>query len=149
MLIFVENTLNEAEISEIWETEEDKGFSDGDLRRKYISLAYNRFVCDPPVVIVNRETNWPIELSSRVVKEWRAKSRTRTRIISIQLLDRMIEGAKFLGTVKDTKNTPGIDDVSYFENLCRINGKLFRINITVKRIKNRHFVYYYSALGLK
>jgi hypothetical protein len=76
----VENTLNEAKIPEISETGEEKGFSNGDLQRKYISLAYNRFVCNPPVLAVNRETNWPIELSSRVVKEWRAKSRTRLLI---------------------------------------------------------------------
>jgi hypothetical protein len=101
------------------------------------------------VAVANWETDWPIELSSRVVKEWRAKSRTRERILSIQLLDMMIEGAKFLKTVEDSKNTPGIDDVSYFENQCKINGKPFRINITVKRTENRRFAYYYSAVGFE
>jgi hypothetical protein len=137
------------EIPAISETGEEKELSDGDLRRAYISLAYNRFVRHPPVLVVNRETNWPIELSSRVIKEWRAKSRTRERIISIRLLDTMIEGAKLLKTVKDVKNTPGIDDVSSFENLCKINGRLFRINITVKRMKSRRFAYYYSAIGIE
>ncbi|MDR1212011.1 MAG: hypothetical protein LBK40_07265 [Spirochaetaceae bacterium] len=145
----MENILNEAEIPEISETGEEKGLSDRDLQGKYISLAYSRFVRNPPVLVVNHETNWLIELSSRVIKEWRAKSRTRERIISIQLLDTIIEKAKFLKTVKDAKNTPGIADVSYFESLCKINGRLFRINITVKRIENRRFAYYYSALGLK
>jgi len=75
------------------------------------------------------------------------KSRTRERIISIQLLDTMIEGAKFLKTVEDTKGTFGIESVSYFENQCKINGKVFKINITVKQQKSpkRRFAYYYSA----
>jgi len=59
----------------------------------------------------------------------------------------MIEGAKYIKTVKDIKNTFGIESVSHFENQCKINGKLVKINITVKQQKtpNRRFVYYYSA----
>jgi hypothetical protein len=58
----------------------------------------------------------------------------------------MIEGAKFLKTTGDTKYTE-IENVSYLENFCRINGKLFKINIMVKKQKilNRRFAYYYSA----
>jgi hypothetical protein len=59
----------------------------------------------------------------------------------------MIEEAKFLKTVEDTKGTYGIESVSYFESWCKINGKLFIINITVKQQKSpkRRFAYYYSA----
>lgn len=144
----MENQLQEDEIAEIRETEEEKCFSTRDLKDKYIDIAFQWFVHSPPAIVTNKETGWSIELSSRVVKEWRAKSRTRERIISIQLLDTMLEGAKYLKTVKDSKNTPGIDDVSYFENQCRINDKLFKINITVKRQVNRRFAYYYSATPL-
>jgi hypothetical protein len=147
MLIFVENQLQEARIPEIWETEKEKKLPTGDLKKKYIDLARERFVHTPPVVVINKDKDWPIELSGRVIAEWRVKSRTRERIISIQVLDTMIEGAKFLRTVEDTKNTRGIENVSYFENFCKINGKLFHINITVKKQKivNRRFAYYYSA----
>jgi len=143
----METALKEAQIPEIRETTEDKKLSDGDLKHKYFIFARNRFICNPPVVVLNRDTNWPIELSRRVISEWRIKSRTRERILSIQLLDTMTEGAKFLKTVKDTKNTHGIGSVSYFENRCYINGNLFKINITVKKQKtlDRMFAYYYSA----
>ena len=59
----------------------------------------------------------------------------------------MIEGAKYIKTVKDTKTTHGIESVSYFENQCMINGKLFNVSITVKKQEfiNRRFIYYYSA----
>jgi hypothetical protein len=143
----METALKDAQIPEIWETEEDKKLSDGNLKHKYFIYARDRFIHNPPVVILNKDKNCPIELSRRVISEWRIKSRTRERILSIQLLDTMIEGAKFLKTVKDTKNTHGIDSVSYFENRCYINGNLYKINITVKKQKtlNRIFAYYYSA----
>lgn len=147
MLIFVKNQLHEAQIMEIWETDEEKNFTTGNLKKKYLTLVQSMFIRNPPVVVMNKDTNWSIELSRRVISEWRIKSRTRERILSIQLLDKMIEGAKFLKTVEDTKKTTGIENVSYFVNQCRINGKLFRINITVKKQKSpdRRFAYYYSA----
>jgi hypothetical protein len=145
-LPYVDDALQSSFTPEIWESEEEKKLTAGDLRRKYIGIAYSRFVRQPPVIVINLDTNWHIELSSRVVKEWRAKSRTRERILSLQLLDTMIEGAKFLRTVKDSKGTCGIDDVSYFENACKINGTLFKIKITTKRTKERCFAYYYSAI---
>jgi len=134
-------------VMEIWETVEDKKLSVGNLKHKYFVFARNQFVRNPPVIVVNKDTHWPIELSRRVISEWRIKSRTRERILSIQLLDAMIESAKFLKTTEDTKNTHGIESVSYFDNRCYINGKLFKINITVKKQEshNRMFAYYYSA----
>ena len=139
--------ISGSQIPEIWETEEDKKLSDGNLKHKYFIFAKSQFVRNPSAVVINKDTNWLIELSRRVISEWRIKSRTRERILSIQLLDTMIEGAKFMETVKDTKNTHGIDSVSYFENRCYINGTLYKINITVKKQKtlNRIFAYYYSA----
>jgi hypothetical protein len=143
----METALKDVPTPAIGETEEDKKLSDGDLKNKYVIYARDRFIRNPPVVVLNKDKNWPIELSRRVISEWRIKSRTRERILSIQLLDTMIEGARFLKTVKDTKSTHGIDSVSYFENRCSINGNLFKINITVKKQKlpNRMFAYYYSA----
>jgi len=153
ILVFVENKSTKVNIPEIWETEEDKKLSTSSLKHKYFAIARNKFNRIPPVVILNKDKNWLIELSRRVISEWRIKSRTRERIISIISLDTMIEGAKYIQTVKDIKNTFGIENVSYFENQCKINGKLFKINITVKQQKltNRRFAYYYSAteIGIK
>ena len=147
----METSLHEGQIYEIWETDEDKQLTVAALKKKYIAFARSRFIHNPPMTVLNRDTNWLIELSNRVINEWWGKSRTRERILSIQLLDVMIEGAKFLKTIDDTKKTPGIENVSYFENLCKINGKPFRINITVKKMldKNRRFAYYYAATNFE
>ena len=143
----MKNEQNEAQALEIWETNEDKILSVGDLKHKHFILAQRRIIQNPPVVVINIDTNWSIELSRRVISEWRTKSRTRERIISIQLLEALIIGAKYIETIKDTKGTPGIDSVSYFENQCKINGKMYKISITIKTQKpnNRRFAYYFSA----
>jgi hypothetical protein len=61
----------------------------------------------------------------------------------------MIQSATFIKTVNDIKNAE-IESVSYFENACKINGRSFKINITVKKQKilDRRFAYYYSATEL-
>jgi hypothetical protein len=150
MLMLVEGCLREQQIPEIWEIGDEKSLSVGILKEKYIKEARRRFLKIPPVVIVNKQTNWSIELSNRVISEWRSKSRTRERIISIQLLDVMTETAVFLKTAKDEKNTPGIGEVGYFANRCKINGKPFKISITIKKqaLVDRRFAYYYSAKEL-
>jgi len=111
----VEDKTENLQIPEIGETEEEKGLSITALKRRYTTLARSRFIHNPPMAVLNKDTNWFIELSNRVINEWWGKSRTRERIISIQLLDAMIEGAKFLSTTEDNKKTPGIESVSYFE----------------------------------
>ena len=146
----MENSAEVAQTHEICETEEEKKLSVVALKKKYITFARSRFISDPPKVVKNKDTNWPIELSNRVINEWWGKSRTRERVLAIQLLDVMIEGAQFIETVEDSKKTPGIENVSYFKNYCKINDNDYAINITVKKMvnKDRRFVYYYAANSL-
>jgi len=143
--------FQEEKTAGIWETDEEKGLSLAALKKKYIAFARFRFIHKPPLAVRNKDTNWLIEISNRVINEWWGKSRTRERILAIQLLDLMIEEAKIQETVEDSKKTPGIENVSYFRNYCKINGKLFKINITVKKILglDRRFIYYYSAAGVE
>jgi len=135
-------------IHEIWENEDDKSLSIKDLKEKYTEYARSSFIKNPPLIVINSNTKWEIEITTRVVKEWWKKSRTRPRIISIQLLDKMIETANFVQTEKDRYNTPGIETVSEFENHCMINGDLYKIRIAVKQQAKRRFVYYYGAVKI-
>ena len=45
--IYMETALKDAQIPEIWETEEDKKLSDGNLKHKYFIFARSRFVRNP------------------------------------------------------------------------------------------------------
>jgi len=138
--------LSETDIPEIWETEEDKSLSIKELKEKYTKYARNHFIKNPSRIVINQSTKWEIEITTRVVKEWWKKSRTRPRIISIQLLDKMIETADLVQTGKDRHNTRGIETVSEFENYCLIEGSLHKIRIAVKQQTNRRFAYYYGAV---
>jgi len=136
-------------IPEIWETANDKVLSIKRLKEKYTEYARFHFIKNPPMVVINNNTKWEIEITTRVVKEWWRKSRTRPRIISIQVLDRMIETADLVQTEKDRYDTPGIETVSEFINLCMIEGEPYKIRIMVKQQANRRFVYYYGAVKIK
>ena len=145
----MKESLQSAKEAEIWETEEDKQLSVNKLKEKYIEYARSHFIKTPHVVVVNQHTHWEIQITGQVIKEWRQKSRTRPRIIVIQLLDKMIETAQLINTEKDRYNTPGIVSVSEFENRCMIGGKLFKIRITVKQQADRRFIYYFGAVSME
>jgi hypothetical protein len=140
----VENDL-EGVIPAIWETEEDKLLSVNKLREKYIEYARKHFIKTPHLAVENLETKWKIQITTQVIKEWRQKSRTRPRIISIRLLDEMIRTAVFIKTESDYKETRDIESVNEFENRCMIEGKLYKIRIIIKKQTSRYFAYYFGA----
>jgi len=113
---------SEANILEIRETEEDKKLSVNKLKEKYIEYARSNFIKTPHLTVVNQHTKWEIQITGQVIKEWRQKSRTRPRIIAIQLLAKMIQTAKLIKTEKDRHNTPWIVAVSEFEDYCIYRG---------------------------
>jgi hypothetical protein len=145
ILIFVINNL-EGTIHEIGETNNDKLLSVNKLREKYIEYAWDHFIKTPHLAVENLETKWKIQITTRVIKEWRQKSRTRPRIISIRLLDEMIKTAKLIRTESDFKETRDIENVSEFENRCMIEGKMYKIRIIVKKHMDRYFAYYFGAV---
>jgi hypothetical protein len=79
----VENDL-EGATAEIWETEEDKPLSIGQLKYKYLQIARQKF---QGKVFINKDTGNPIRVSRDGIMEWWKKSRRREHIISVQSLD--------------------------------------------------------------
>jgi len=144
----VEKKSGVSNIPKIEETVNDKVLSIKELKEKYTEYARDHFIKNPSLIVINQSTKWKIEITTRVVKEWWRKSRTRPRIISIQLLDKMIETAELIQTGKDRHNTRGIETVSEFENHCFIEGSLYKIRIAVKQQTNRRFAYYYGAVKI-
>ncbi|MDR1802046.1 MAG: hypothetical protein LBQ94_00430 [Treponema sp.] len=138
--------FNAEQLPEIWETEEDKKLEIKQLKGKYTKYAHRLFINETPLIIFNQNTQWKIEVTTRVIREWWRKSRTRPRIIAIQLLDIMVETAILIKTGEDTKHTPGIESVSEFENWCMIEGNMYKIRIVVKKQPARYFVYYFGAV---
>ena len=133
-------------IPEIWTEYDDKNLHIKELKKKYIEYVKSNFIKTPHLIIENENKKWKIEISTQVFKEWRQKSRTKHRILAIKLFDEMLRTAVFVKTEKDNKNTRGIESVSEFENWCKIDGKLYKIRIIIKKQPNRYFAYYYGAV---
>jgi hypothetical protein len=126
----VENKPGEAQIPEIWEAEEEKGFSIGQLKYSYLQIARQRF---QGRVFTNKDTQNPIRVSRDGIMEWWRKSRKREHIISVQLLDFFLENGIFTGESPDYKNRPEIEGASFFESACKVNGVSFRVIITIRK----------------
>jgi hypothetical protein len=145
----VKSKPGETSIPEIWETEEDRLLSVNKLRERYIEYARSHFIKTPHLAVENEDTKWKIEITTQVIKEWRQKSRTRARIMAIRLLDDMIKTGVLIKTEADNKQTRDIESVSEFEKWCRIEGKLYKIRIVVKKQPERYFAYYFGAVEQK
>jgi len=65
--------------------------------------------------------------------EWWRKTRKREHIISVQLLDFFLENGIFIGESPDYKNRPEIEGASEYESTCKVNGKLFKVIIIVRK----------------
>ena len=61
----------------------------------------------------------------------------------------MFKTATLAKTGKDNKNSRGIEVVSELKNLCKINGKPYRIRMIVKKQPDRRFAYYYGAIDIR
>ena len=118
------------QIPEIWETENEKLFSIGQLKYHYLQIARQKF---QGKVFTNKNTQNPIRVSRDGIMEWWRKSRKREHIISVQLLDFFLENAVFIEENPDYKNRPEIEGASLFESACKVNGKLFRVILTIRK----------------
>jgi hypothetical protein len=138
----VEDRLNEGQIPEIWETDEEKQLNVDGLRRFYKKFSRKNF---RQHLYINKNTGWKIRISNQGIGEIR-KFRKREHIILVRILDIMLEDSILLDTVPDCKNKPGIESVSYLEYRCKVNGKLYTVELTVKEVFNddARFFYYYK-----
>jgi len=117
-------------IPEIWVTEEEENLSIGQLKYRYLQLARERF---QGKVYTNKDTQNPIRVSRDGINEWWRKSRRREHIVSVQLLDFFLENGIFIGENPDYKNRPEIEGASQFESVCKVNGNLYKVVITIRK----------------
>jgi hypothetical protein len=130
---------------EAGETEEDALLSIGRLKYKYKKIVSENFRQHP---FRNIDTGWNIRISNNGIREME-KFRTRDHIISLKILDKIIETAVFEETVADNKNTPGIESVSYFSCPAFLNGTAYTVRLTVKKHKaGEERIYYFHSLRL-
>jgi len=129
-------------VVEVWETEEERNFSIGQLKHHYLRIAKEKF---QGKVFTNKDTKKLIRVSKDGIMEWWRKSRKREHIISIQLLDFFLENAVFICENPDYLNRNKIISACQFESKCKVNDKIFKVLIiTRKAIFDIDKLRYYS-----
>ena len=126
----MENESQESNIPEIWELEEEKPLSIGQLKYRYLQIARQKF---QGKVFTNKDTQNPIRVSRDGIMEWWRKSRKREHIVSVQVLDFFLENGIFIEESPDYKNRPEIEGASLFESGCKVNGKSYKVIITIRK----------------
>ena len=140
MLVFMENGSDEAQIPEIWETEEERQHSDRELRNRNFLWALQNF---RGKTFLNKSINKSIHVSREGLGEWKTVTKSRDQALSIKILDVMLETAVFWREEPPKKPDPNILKVIYFRQHCRINGNNYTAIITVKVYKSQDYHKYY------
>ena len=135
--------LISSKVPEVWETEDEKLQTVDSLRRYFKEFARKNYRDYP---YINKNTGWKIRISDQGIGEIR-KFRKREHIFLIRILDEILENSIFVCTVPDNKNKPGIENVSYFDCKCIINGKEYLTRLTIKKALNDEvrFFYYHKT----
>jgi hypothetical protein len=129
--------------STVIETEVERNLSIDELRRECLNFVQQNF---QGRTYISKDTGREIQVSRQGIGEWKMKSKTREQILSIKILDKMLENASFDHYAPDEKGRPNIESFSYFEHLCVINGIQFRAIITIKRTQTHGDKYYHHYL---
>ena len=147
MLIFVENRLHEAEIPEIWETEEEKRKSFKDLRKSFIKFARSHFQGNK---YYNKAMNEDILVSRDGIDKLEGMLSFREQCIAIQLLDKILINSVVEKYEPDKKNRWNVEGFIYLVYQCRLNDKPYKIYTTIKKTVNNPLKFYgYILIDIK
>ena len=131
-------------IPAIWETGEDKKLSTFDLKTKYRKYMQVHFQSSQ---YLNKDTGLLISVSSDGVRQWVKKSRSREKIVVIQILDFLIENSKYKGPpIPDRKDRAEIEHYKHFHQPVLINGKKYNAILKVVKPINQNYKFYYCSL---
>jgi hypothetical protein len=133
-----------SQIPEIWETEEDKLLSTFDLKTKYKIYLQTHFQGKQ---YFNRDMGVWISVSSDCVRQWVKKSRTREKIILIQVLDFLLENGKYEGQpVPDRKERAEIEHFKHLHHPVIINGLEYNVILKIIKPVNQPHKFYFCSL---
>jgi hypothetical protein len=127
----------------IKETEAEKALPDRELKAACLTFARANF---QGRIFTNQETGRPIIVSSDGIGEWRNKTKSREQILSIKILDKLLENGHFDHDAPDEAGRPEIEGFSYYKTLCIINNTPFNAIISIRRVKNYGDKYYHHYL---
>jgi hypothetical protein len=144
MLRFLDNSLNEGQIPEIGETEEERQFSDRELKNRNFVWALQNL---RGKIFINKSIKTGIHVSRDGLGEWKTATKSRDQALSIKILGLLLEMADYWKEGPHVPPDPNIEKVVYFRQHCRINGNNYIAMITVKVYKSQiNHKYYHHYL---
>jgi hypothetical protein len=136
----VEDKVQEAQVPEIWETEEEKALSDKELKAHCFNFAHQRF---QGKVFNNKSIQKAVAVSRDGIGEWKTVSKSRDQILSIKILNGLLENGMLWKEEPPKNRDLSIEKVIYLRQRCRVNGTEYRAIITVKVYKAQDYHKYY------
>lgn len=134
-------SLENYEANRITETAEDKQLDTAALKEKYLAFAKKWFQGNS---YHNADTDTDIRVSRDVLDEWQSKTKSREQILSMKVLDKLLETAVETNTVKDRRDRRNIESVKYFEAGLTVDDNTYKAHLTVREVQdNTNKVYHY------
>jgi len=129
--------------SEIIETDHEKSLPLHDLKGECLAYAREQFQGKK---FINRATGREIIVSKDGLGEWKSKSKSREQVLSVKILDKLLENAIFDHDMDDKLGRKNIEKILYFHSLCVIGNNKYNAVITIRMIKNYGEKYYHHYL---
>ena len=136
----MEDRLEEAQIPEIWETEQEKALSVRELKNLNFLWALRHL---RGKYFVNKSINEAIAITRDGLGEWKTVTKSREQAVSIKLLDKLLESAAFWKEEPPKNRDPNIEKIIYFRQECKINYSTYLVIITVKAYRSQNYRKYY------
>jgi hypothetical protein len=127
----------------VMETAEERQLSGAELKKECLNYARQHF---QGKVFINKATSREIKVSGEGLGEWKMKSKTREQVLSIKILDKLLENAAFDHDAPDEKGRLNIENFSYFTQHCVVNEIPYMAIITIKKTKPYGDKYYHHYL---
>jgi hypothetical protein len=134
---------NNARKGKVIETGREKALSIHELKKEYFDYARGHFQGKR---FTNIATGRDIIVSKDGLGEWKSKSKSREQVLSVKILDKLLENGIFDHDADDKHGRKNIEKISYFNSPCVINNKEYNTVITVRKIKNYGDKYYHHYL---
>jgi hypothetical protein len=141
--VFDPDDACQVEKGKVIESDREKTQSIYELKKECFDYARNHFQGKK---FTNIATGRDIIVSKDGLGEWRSKSKSREQILSVKILDKLLEYGIFDHDTDDEQGRKNIEKILYFNSPCVINNKEYNAVITIRRIKNYGDKYYHHYL---
>ena len=142
-LLLMAKQLNEAQIPEIWETDEERKLSDREIKKSNKKYAQETFQGKK---YINKEDNKEISVARKGLDKWDNITKSREQSLSIKRLNELLENCKKERFEPDDKNRRSVKGFTYYKQLIKVNEQLFVANLAIMDTDAGSSYYYHFLI---